>query len=198
MWKSYLFEHPENITPQQLEQELLPALPAWRREQTLAFKHLDAQVLSASAFLLLQNGLRNDFGVKEPLHFDYLEHGKPLLREHPELHFSLSHCSKGALCVIDDSGPVGCDIEALDRKISDALMERCCSEEELSAIRGAAVPTHAFIRLWTMKEAALKLTGEGLTPHLATLLTAERQATLVFYTRIFEEKGYAFSIVHHH
>lgn len=189
--KTYLFKYPETITKQQLEEELLPLLPVWRREQALRFKFLLGQVLCTKAFLLLQDGLRNDFGISGELTFDYLEHQKPVLRECPNIHFNLSHCKNGVLCVIDDKNPVGCDIEVVDRKVGEALMLRCCSEAELQQIKRATDPVAEFIKLWTIKEAVLKFTGRGLVDDLQGLLTPELLSTVMLNTVV--EKDFIYT-----
>ncbi len=50
------------------------------------------------------------------------------------------------------------------------LAEYVCSDEEMSRILASEDPAKAFISLWTMKEATLKLTGEGLRNNLRTAL----------------------------
>ena len=103
--KTYLFHNPEDVTQQQFEQEMLPLLPQWRREQALRYKFLMGRVQCAAAFILLKNGLKNDFGIDEEIEFDYVANEKPVLRHHPDIHFNLSHCKKGVLCVIDETRP---------------------------------------------------------------------------------------------
>ena len=188
---TYLFLHPEQVTPQQLELDLLPQLPVWRREQVLKFRHHPGQVLCAEAYLLLKEGLGKDFGITDEVSFDYLEHGKPVLKEYPNIHFNLSHCAKGVLCVIDDQGPVGCDIEAADRKIREPLLLKCCSEQEIEEIRHHSFPDRAFMRLWTRKEAVLKYTGQGLTQDLPTLLSDKLLETVQLTTVEMEDVVYS-------
>lgn len=191
--KTYLFTHPEKITQQQLEQELLPQLPEWRREQALKFKFLSGQVLCAKAFLLLKEGLEKDFGISGPITFQYLEHEKPVLKEHPNVHFNFSHCKNGVFCVIDDKNEVGCDIEIVDRGISDALLRRCCNDVELSKIKNAVDSNIEFIKLWTVKEAVLKCIGVGLVDDLPDLLTSELLGSVEVCTRVYEDLGFVCS-----
>ena len=194
MQKIYLFKNPQNITREQLNQDLLPALPAWRREQAFKFKFLLGQVLCAKAFLMLKEGLEQDFNIKESVTFDYLEYGKPILKEHPNIHFNLSHCNKGILCVIDDEGPVGCDIEIIERDISEALLKRCCCSREIDFIRSAHDSGAEFIRLWTKKESVLKFTGEGIHDQLPELLLQERIAEMKLKTVVCEREGFAYTV----
>lgn len=194
MIKTYLLKNPENITPQQLEQELLPALPLWRREQALKFRFHLGRVLCAQSFLLLKVGLERDFNISDSVTFNYLEHGKPVLREYPNIHFNLSHCNKGIICVISNEGPVGCDIEVIEREISDALLEKCCCREEIKEIKNALAPGCEFIKLWTKKEAVLKYTGEGINDQLPELLLQDRFSGLDMETVVCEEEGFIYTI----
>ena len=57
--KTYLFHNPENVTQEQFEQEMLPLLPQWRKEQALRYKFLMGRVQCAAAFILLKKGLKN-------------------------------------------------------------------------------------------------------------------------------------------
>ena len=189
----YLFERPDLVSAEQLEAEMLPLLPDWRRKQALQFKHTLGQVLCAKAFLLLQEGLRKDYGYEGPISFGYIANGKPVLRERPDIHFSLSHCKEGVLCVIDDQ-PVGCDIESVERNVTQSLISYCCNEKEQAEIANVIHPEEAFIKLWTQKESIIKLSGEGITSDLKNLMTPEVLRNTKIITNYNPETGLAYSI----
>lgn len=88
------------------------------------------------------------------------ERGKPYFEDSP-LHFSISHTKKHAFCLLA-SHPVGIDAEEKDRKIDLRLAEKILSEAERARFEKAADKRDALLRLWVLKEAAAKLTGEGL------------------------------------
>ncbi|MDJ0630923.1 MAG: 4'-phosphopantetheinyl transferase superfamily protein [Rhodobacter sp.] len=98
----------------------------------------------------------------EALCFDYGPRGKPRLAVGPA--FNLSHSGDHGAVALAETGRVGLDIEARDRRITDraALAERCFSDPERAAIDAAPDPLHRFLSFWTAKEARMKLTGEGL------------------------------------
>lgn len=194
MIKTYLYKNPEDITAQQLEREMLPVLPAWRREQTLKFRFHLGRVLCAQSYLLLQKGLEQDFNISASVTFDYLGHGKPIIREYPDVHFNISHCKNGILCVISDEGPVGCDIEMVEHKISDALLERCCCSKEIEAVKNAHNPECEFVKLWTKKEAVVKFTGEGLNDQLPELLLQDWVKKLNLQTAVCEADGFVYTV----
>lgn len=146
----------------------LPLLSEQRREQCLKFKHELGRKTCAAAYLLLCEGLRKEYGIEQPPVFEYGEHGKPAIMGHPEICFNLSHCKEAVACVISDT-PVGVDVESV-RSYKDGLAHYTMNDEELQVIQAAPNPDVAFIRLWTMKEAALKLIGTGISDDLKTVL----------------------------
>ena len=90
--------------------------------------------------------------------------GKPYLPE-GELELNLSHSFDRALIGFSRR-PLGIDVERL-RPIEDALdlAARFFSREEASAVRALAPDRlhRGFFEIWTMKEAYIKATGEGLS-----------------------------------
>ena len=94
------------------------------------------------------------------------EHGKPFLKEEPDLYFNLSHSGTyAALCI--GHTPNGIDIEH-HRKDPKKIAARFFTEEEAAAIENASDSTDLFLRIWTRKEAYLKMTGDGLTREMNT------------------------------
>lgn len=80
--------------------------------------------------------------------------------------FNLSHSGPCAMLAISWTGPVGVDIEQLDRRVDAmALGTHCFRPEEiavLSALDGDD-RHRRFFAFWTAKEARMKLTGEGMS-----------------------------------
>ncbi len=107
------------------------------------------------------------------LQFRYGDYGKPALAESSNagsLRFNLSHSHELALYAVTLGREVGIDIEHM-RHIPEVeqLVERFFSAQEIAAFR-ALHPNEryeAFFKLWTRKEAYLKVTGAGLSlpPH---------------------------------
>ena len=135
-----------------------------RREQALKFKYEQGQRLCVLAYLLLKQALREGYGITENPVFEYNEHGKPSIAGHPEIFFNLSHCKYAAVCVLSDQ-PIGVDVESF-REYKEGLVHYTMNDEEIREIESAEHPDAAFIRLWTMKEATLKLIGTGISDDL--------------------------------
>lgn len=190
-----LFENPSAVTGEELNRDLL-LLPAWRREKVLSYRFLIDRVLCAKAYLLLTEALRSSYGIDCSPAFDYGRNGKPLLRDYPEIHFNLSHCRRGVLCVVADE-PVGCDIEEIGDSIDPDLCKACHSESEIAAILSSEDPCAAFTALWTRKEAFLKLTGEGVSNRMPSLFPGDALSGIRFETVVRRDRGFVYSISKH-
>ena len=86
--------------------------------------------------------------------------GKPYFEDSP-LHFSITHTKNHAFCVLAPH-PVGIDAEEKDRQISLRLADKILSPPERCRFDAAADKRAALLRLWVLKEAAAKCSGEGL------------------------------------
>lgn len=97
----------------------------------------------------------------EPVTVGHDDKGAPYSVEYPDLHISISHCRKAVAVAISKDGPVGIDVECR-RRVGEGLLERVCNEAEQVAVRTSKDPTMEFLRLWTCKEAVLKMRGTGI------------------------------------
>ncbi len=93
---------------------------------------------------------------------DHDEKGAPFCRG-AEISLSISHSGPYVAVALGDA-PLGADVER-DRKAPPAVAARWFSPEENDWLRSLPEDTRplAFFRLWTVKESALKYTGEGLS-----------------------------------
>ena len=88
------------------------------------------------------------------------DRGKPYFAD-GRLHFSISHTKRHAFCAIGPR-PLGVDAEEADREMRPALAEKILSDAELLRYRTTEDPRSALLKLWVLKEAEAKRTGEGL------------------------------------
>ncbi len=86
--------------------------------------------------------------------------GKPEAQNLP-LHFNVSHSGDFVACAVSRR-PVGIDLEVL--KTRDlSVAKRICSEKELAFIAPEKPDAlHRFLKVWTAKEAYVKLSGIGI------------------------------------
>ena len=88
------------------------------------------------------------------------ERGKPYFPE-GDWHFSISHTKNFVFCVLDNQ-PIGIDAEELDRDIKLSLADKILSPMEKAQFDAATDKKRALLTFWVLKEAAGKLTGEGI------------------------------------
>ena len=88
------------------------------------------------------------------------DRGKPYFAE-GTLHFSISHTKSHVFCVLSER-PVGIDAERMDRAVNLRLAEKILSPTEKNRFEQAQDKQAALLKLWVLKEAAVKLSGEGL------------------------------------
>jgi 4'-phosphopantetheinyl transferase len=84
----------------------------------------------------------------------------------PELRFNLSHTRGFVACAVCVGSEIGIDVEALTRRRTGLdIAERFFSPSEVAILRGAPPDQQPdmFFRFWTLKEAFIKATGEGLS-----------------------------------
>ena len=88
------------------------------------------------------------------------ERGKPYFPDSP-WQFSISHTKRWVFCALAEH-PVGIDAEELDRDINLRLAEKILSPGEKEQFDAAEDKRIALLKFWVLKEAAAKLSGEGL------------------------------------
>lgn len=105
--------------------------------------------------------------------FERGAHGKPSLQSQlPKLHFSCSHTHWVSAVAVSTLHPVGIDIESSLLTFDDpSLIEEFFTARERLALqrlpqRGRA---EARARLWTLKEAVVKMLGTGLAVDISQL-----------------------------
>ena len=126
-----------------------------------------------AAHALLRSMLSEATGVSpDTWRFSIGRYGKPAVADDSAaggLRFNLTHTAGLAACAIarDD---IGVDVEAAERRVDLDLAERFFAPSEVLAVRSAAPErrTELFFRFWTLKEAFIKATGEGLNRRLAS------------------------------
>ena len=184
-------DHIAELSEAQTER-LIASLPQWRREQALRFRHLQGRRECAAGYTELLRGLRLCFGIEGQPAFEFNEHGKPFLKDHPNIHFSISHCKEAVGCFISDR-PCGLDIEYIHKE-KESLVRHTMSPQEAESIFADPSSDIAFTRLWTQKEAVLKLAGTGIIDDLHHVLDPEKLKHITLKTTENLYRGYIFTI----
>lgn len=137
-------------------EDFLRFLPADRREKCEKLKKKRDKENCVIAYLLLKRAL-DDFGVTDP-EIITGENGKPFLKNNENVFFNISHTDSG-VAVVADENPVGIDVQDI-LPLREGVIERCFSQEEKEQIFKSDSPDKEFTRLWTLKESAVKYSGE--------------------------------------
>jgi 4'-phosphopantetheinyl transferase len=177
-------------------------------EMTRARRLLDIQ--KQHAFIACRGMLRQILSQyleisAQDIVFQYNDNGKPSLApDHcSDLVFNLSHSAECAVIAVTRGTDIGVDIEKIDPALEfHKLAERFFDQNEQAVLH--RTPTsrqrRTFYRLWTVKEAQLKMIGSGFTQlgvHADFLrhfyLFPDFVATLACHERIATLKKYAMS-----
>ncbi|MEA4805876.1 4'-phosphopantetheinyl transferase family protein [Acetobacterium wieringae] len=183
----YLFDQMEEFSDELFKRSLM-LLPDERQQKATAYRQKLDQKLSILGYVLLNYGLKNEYGISEKLRFCYSAKGKPYLSDYPQIHFNLSHCKNGVICAIHTSD-VGVDIETV-AAYDGQLAEYVCNEQELKLINKSDNKALAFTKIWTKKESLMKKTGAGLRDDLKTIESIDSEAI----TLVDPDEAYVFSI----
>lgn len=108
---------------------------------------------------LLLRMYREETGL-EPPEIITMPRGKPCFSE-GNLHFSISHTKRHVFCALSDR-PIGIDAEELNRAIDLRLAEKILSPSEYPRFERCRDRRDALLRFWVLKEASVKLSGDGL------------------------------------
>lgn len=179
MYRIYLFEQEELVLDDFIK-KALPLLPEERRKKALRYHNLVDRNNCVLTYLMLKVALKECFQIKD-FTVQYGRYGKPFLKEYPNIFFSISHCKCGCVVVVADE-LVGIDIQNIV-PFSWDVAERVCCLEELGVLKKSTYKDREFIRMWTMKESFLKMTGEGIFGDLKSINTLEMDGIEV------EERG---------
>ena len=137
--------------------QILKRMPSLRLQKLARLRRKEDRQRSICAELALQAAFA--LAGLAPLNYTIGSNGRPELPG--SLDLSISHAGEYGAAVLAPM-PVGLDLEEKGRSLA-RIRKRICSREELGVTDGE------LVRLWTAKEAYLKLTGEGLRMSMTRL-----------------------------
>ena len=172
-----IFDNMDQCSEQEVAR-LLPLVSNQRREQALRYQHTFGQFCCLKSYIMLCDllaewGRVHQLPINEQPTFLYNNYGAPYIEGGP--YFSISHCKTGIAVAISEN-PIGIDIEAI-RTFKPELMRKTMNLTEQQHIISSTNPDLEFIRLWTQKEAYLKLKGTGIISNLHNTLDHNPEIT---------------------
>jgi len=102
------------------------------------------------------------------IRIDFHDKGKPFFPDFPDFKFNITHGGGIVAVAFCEHHEVGIDVESITRKVNPMIAERYFTPAEADFLQKKPLQqrSHAFLRLWTIKEAYLKMTGDGLSKPL--------------------------------
>ena len=137
--------------------------------------------------MLLVNALKAEYGITCAPVFTFNKNKQPALADYPEIFFNIAHCPAGVVCATGKAEQ-GADIEAV-KPYSVKTARRVFCNDELELLDNAENTQLEFARLWTRKEAYLKMCARGLTGDVRDVNT-----TLLPGIKTFDCNGYVISV----
>ena len=192
----YLFDKYEAL-PDSFVADHLHLLPLPRQEQCLRYRQAIDQQNCVLAYLLLLQGLQEQYGITDQVTFTFGKHGKPRLKEYPHVFFNISHCRHGAVCALADF-EIGVDMQDV-RPYDPVVARRVCSESELHLLSETNNPARLFCRMWAARESRAKMWGRGVADIMRQDLVLEDIAFLTddnYYIALCR-KNHAIEIIVH-
>jgi 4'-phosphopantetheinyl transferase len=131
-------------------------------------------------FIVAHAGMRSILGAAigaapRDVRFVLGPHGKPALADSGDVQFNLSHSHDLAVLAVCRGAEVGVDVERV-RHLDDGehVAKRFFAPSESFAVARASGPVQdlLFMRIWTCKEAYLKVTGDGMSRPLDEVVVA--------------------------
>ena len=158
-----------------------------RRNKVRQCKNEEDKKRSLLAGYLIQVGVKEwiweESGLQAdaaPLSLSYVygEDGKPYLRDHKDIHFNISHSGQYVTAAFS-SEEVGIDIQH-HRELRTDIAGRFFSAQDKELLKRMEDREDGFYRMWAVKEAYMKLTGEGMRQRMdVTAMKAEREGSII-------------------
>lgn len=159
----------EKFLDSALASATLDSMSDSRKERYLKIKpaHSKAECLAGS--YLLNHALKEFDLTEKAITIDIHSNGKPFIKELPDFFYNISHSGEYAVLAAGNS-EVGIDIQKVSTTHNFNIAKRFFTESEYHYLKSLdhEKSISEFFRLWSIKEAYLKFTGEGLSGDLSS------------------------------
>jgi 4'-phosphopantetheinyl transferase len=154
----------DEFFPDKLWKHYLSSFSPEIQQKIMRYKMQKNQHQSLLGKLLLQKKLKEKGILKTDLSdLKYELKDKPYLENKP-FQFNISHSENTIMCAFSEK-KVGIDVERM-KNVDYSKFKLFFTASELLHIQSASNPQQAFFEYWTLKEAVLKFTGEGISANL--------------------------------
>lgn len=174
----------EELTREALAEKAYLLHPSLR-DPILARNHLPSVRQSLAGLLLLRYLVGGEAFEELGERIVYDKNGRPCISD-GSMDFNISHQEDYAICALEHSVPaprVGIDIQTYPKSRNvDQIAARFFTRHEYDYYSSHYDTIHAFLRVWTRKEALSKYFGDGMSDrfHKTDTLTAEQKYPIRF------------------
>ncbi len=193
IWLNYLNVHEARI------KHLYPLLTAAEKERSERFKFYKHRKAFIASHGFMHMVLANYLNIEaDEIEFEHTQQGKPFLVEsqnRENIQFNLSHSNNMAILAVCKQHEVGIDIEYAGRKIDWLGISKrffTANEQQVFFKLPEAEQKAAFFKIWTRKEAHMKVTGKGLAlaPTQFEVSVPPAEAAFIANLKTEEDKQY--------
>ncbi|MBJ9937615.1 4'-phosphopantetheinyl transferase family protein [Acinetobacter pittii] len=137
--------------------------------------HPKAARLFLISRVLVKTVLADKLGISpHQVNIQLHPNGKPFVEGSKAVYFNLSHSANVIVLAVTEAGEIGIDVERLDREFEWRRVDSVLASSEIEWIKQNELidPSSVyqrFFQIWTLKEAYIKCTGEGMSRHLKKL-----------------------------
>lgn len=173
--------HPEDFSRYE---HFLPQISPERRERIARMKFPRKKSISLVTELLMVSEISRELKIApDGIEFSYGERGKPYVKG-AKFFFSVSHSGDYIAFAGGAASPVGVDIQTPERA-DYRLAKRFFTAEEYAGICEAESPEREFFRIWTLKEAYVKMLGAGMAIPFSSFCVLTEDFAGISYSRDF-------------
>ncbi len=148
---------------------------SWAEKLRYDQYHPKAARLFLISRVLVKTILADKLGIS-PHHVNIQLHpnGKPFVQGSKAVYFNLTHSADVIILAVTEEGEIGVDIEQVDREFEWMRVDSVLAPIEIEWIKENKLTDPfsvypRFFQIWTLKEAYIKCTGEGMSRHLKKL-----------------------------
>ncbi len=157
-----------------------------RQDKIENLKRNSDKIISFFSELLIKYSVCKKYDIEyKNIFFEYNKYGKPLLKGMPYYNFSVSH-SENMIVFADNSEPIGIDIEIMGKSRLNTA-KHFFTENEYNFILDSTNRDEAFYRIWTSKEAYVKMIGTGLSKSFRSFNVLDNEFSNYFISEKYKE-----------
>lgn len=176
--------------------------------------HPKAARLFLISRVLTKSVLADKLGISpHEVNIQLRSNGKPFVQGSKAVYFNLTHSADVIILAVTEEGEIGVDIEEVDHEFEWMRVDSVLDLSEIEWIKENELTDpfsvyQRFFQIWTLKEAYIKCTGEGMSRHLKKLnfhvlpehiqfldLTSNTQKTEEYYFESYiYDSNFMFSI----